>query len=86
MEKKYNSIKRLIELWEDYEDETERQELPEFVEWLNAKIREKPELSVKPTKERIQYEKPEKEMLFKKLKEPIRFLEYTARISRLHDF
>jgi DNA-binding MarR family transcriptional regulator len=86
MENKYNSIKRLIELWEAYEEETDQQELLEFAEWLTNKLKEKPELNLKLTKRRVKNEEPEKEMLFKKLEEPIRFLEYTSRISRLHDF
>ncbi len=86
MGNKYNSIKRLIELWEVYEEETDQQELLEFAEWLTNKLKEKPELNLKLTKRRVKNEEPEKEMLFKKLDEPIRFLEYTSRISRLHDF
>jgi len=86
MGNKYNSIKRLIELWEVYEEETDQQELLEFAEWLINKLKEKPELNLKLTKRRVKNEEPEKEMLFKKLDEPIRFLEYTSRISRLHDF
>lgn len=86
MGNKYNSIKSLIELWEAYEEETDQQELLEFAEWLTNKLKEKPELNLKLTKRRVKNEEPEKEMLFKKLEEPIRFLEYTSRISRLHDF
>lgn len=86
MGSKYNSIKRLIDLWEVYEEETDQQELLEFAEWLTNKLKEKPELNLKLTKRRVKNEEPEKEMLFKKLEEPIRFLEYTSRISRLHDF
>ena len=52
MGSKYNSIKRLIELWETYEEETEKQELIHFAEWLTTKLEEKPELNIKLTKKR----------------------------------
>jgi DNA-binding MarR family transcriptional regulator len=86
MGNKYNSIKRLIELWEVYEDETDQQDLLEFGEWMTSKLNEKPELNLKLTKKRVKNNDPENAALFKSLDEPIRFLEYTSRISKLHDF
>jgi len=86
MGSKYNSILRLIELWESYQDETDQQELLEFAEWLTIKLKEKPELNLKQSKLKMKNEEPENFALFKELDEPIRFLEYTSRISRLHDF
>jgi DNA-binding MarR family transcriptional regulator len=85
MSDKYNSIKKLIELWESYEDETDSQELLEFSEWLTTRLKEKPDLNLKQTK-RVKNEEPVNTLLFKKLEEPIRFLGYISRISRLHDF
>jgi MarR family transcriptional regulator, lower aerobic nicotinate degradation pathway regulator len=86
MGNKYNSIKRLIELWEAYEEETDQQELLKFAEWLTLRLKEKPELNLKLSRKRVKNEKVEDIALFKGLDEPIRFLEYTSRISRLHDF
>jgi DNA-binding MarR family transcriptional regulator len=86
MGNKYNSIKRLIELWEAYEDETNQQELLEFADWLIDKLKEKPELNFKQTRKRIKNEEPESMILIKGMDEPLRFLEYISRISRLHDF
>lgn len=86
MGNRYNSIKRLIEFWEAYEDDTEKHELLEFAEWLTTKLKEKPELNFKTTPKRIKHEEPGNILLFKELDEPSRFLEYTSRISRLHDF
>lgn len=86
MGSKYNSIKRLIELWETYEEETEKQELIHFAEWLTTKLEEKPELNIKQTKKRGKSNEPNSVTIFKQMKEPIRFLEYTSRISRFHDF
>lgn len=86
MGSKYNSILRLIELWETYQDETDQQELLEFAEWLTIKLKEKPELNLKQPKQKVKNNEPENFALFKELGEPIRFLEYTSRISRLHDF
>ncbi len=86
MGNKYNSIKRLIELWESYEDETDQQELHEFAEWLTTKLKEKPELNINQTRKRVKNDEQENLVLIKNMDEPTRFLEYTSRISRLHDF
>jgi DNA-binding MarR family transcriptional regulator len=86
MGNKYNSIKRLIELWETYEDETDQQELLEFADWLISKLKEKPDLNIKYTRKMIKNEEPQNSLLIKNMDEPTRFLEYTSRISRLHDF
>ena len=88
MENKYNSIKKLIELWETYEFETDQQDLLNFAEWLTTKLKEEPALNIrpKPSKKRAKNEEPENVMLFRNMEESIRFLEYTSRISRLHDF
>lgn len=85
MGSKYNSIKRLIELWDAYEEETDQQELLEFAEWLTSKLKEKPELNIKHTRKMIKDE-PQNSLLIKDMDEPTRFLEYTSRVSRLHDF
>ena len=86
MGNKYNSIKRLIELWEVYEEETDQQEFLEFAEWLTLRLKEKPELNLKLPRKRVKNDELENFDLFKGFDEPIRFLEYTSRISRLHDF
>ena len=56
MEKKYSSIKRLIELWEAYEEESDQQELLEFAEWLTIKLTEKSDLNLKLSKKRVEME------------------------------
>ncbi len=83
---KYNTIKRLITLWESYEDETGQPELLEFAEWLTAKLKKRPEQNLNLTKMRVKNEGSDKKLLFSKLEESFRFLEYTTRISKLHDF
>ena len=86
MSGKYNSIKRLIEFWDAYEEETNQQELLEFAEWLISKLKEKPELNVKFNRKMNKNDESHNSLLFKNMDEPSRFLEYTSRISRLHDF
>ena len=39
MENKYNSIKKLIELWETYEFETDQQDLLNFAEWFTGVLK-----------------------------------------------
>lgn len=85
MGNKYNSIKRLIELWDTYEEETDQQDMLAFADWLISKLKEKPELNIKHTRKMIKNE-PQNSLLIKNLDEPTRFLEYTSRVSRLHDF
>lgn len=86
MQDKYKSIKRLISLWETYEDETEQQELTDFAEWLTAKLKENHDLNVRQRRKPFKNEEPENLAFIRKLDEPARFLEYTSRISRLHDY
>lgn len=83
---KYSAIKQLIELWDSYEEETNRQDLPEFAGWLTGRLKEKPELNATPVTRKIKIEEPENTALFKLMKEPNRLLEYISRIGRLHDF
>lgn len=82
----YQSIKRLIDLWETYEEETSQQELLGFADWLNNKIKQNPELNIKQTKRRVINEEPDNILIINNLDEPTRFLEYISRISKLHDF
>lgn len=86
MGNKYNSIKRLIELWDAYEEETNQQELLEFADWLISKLKEKPELNVKYNLKMNKNDDSHNSLIFKNMDEPSRFLEYASRISRLHDF
>ncbi|HSA05083.1 MAG TPA: hypothetical protein P5145_05785, partial [Tenuifilaceae bacterium] len=55
----YQSIKRLIDLWETYEEETSQQELLGFADWLNNKIKQNPELNIKQAKRRFTNEEPD---------------------------
>ncbi len=87
MGNRYHSLKRLIDLWEDYEEATEQQELTGFAEWLTNKLKQAPELNKAPDRRTIIKEEPKNLLsVLKKLDEPLRFLEYVSRISRLHDF
>lgn len=86
MSHKYSSIKRLIELWDEYEDENNPQDLLEFAHWLTTQIKMKPELNLKHSNRNLKKEEPDNLSLIKNMDEPGRLLEYISRISRLHDF
>lgn len=86
MGNKYTAIKQLIELWDTFEDETNQQELLEFAEWLINKLKDNPRLNIAPVSRKIKNEETESLVLFKKMNEPNRLLEYISRIARLHDF
>lgn len=86
MGNRYDSIKRLIDLWAAYEEETDHAEFVEFAEWLANQLKHKPELNLVASKKRVKTEDSENLQLFKNLEEPLRFLEYTSRISRFHEF
>lgn len=86
MADKYNSIKRLIDLWETFENETLRQDLSEFSEWLSQKIKVNPDLNQKQTGKNIKIDRSYNLMSLKSLPESMRFLEYTSRIAKLNDF
>lgn len=85
MANKYNSIKRLISLWESYEEESDQPDFSEFATWLTTRLKEIPEPKIKPSKMRVTHDEAENE-IFKFMDEPMRFLEYVARISKLHEF
>lgn len=86
MNNKYNSIKRLIDLWETYEDESEQQDIQDFSKWLGHKLKQNPGLNIRSLKKGNRIVKSDNDFIFKSLDDPIRFLEYVSRIARLHDF
>ena len=77
---------RLIELWESFEEETDQQELSEFADWLKSKLKQSPDLNIGQVKKRMRIEEKDNLTIFKDLDDPTRFLEYTCRLSRLHEF
>lgn len=83
---KYQSLKKLIEFWEQYEEETDQPEMLEFSEWLNNRIKQNPGLNHKESRKKVRNEVPNNLLVLKTLDEPARFMEYTSRISRLHEF
>lgn len=86
MGNKYGSIKKLIDLWGSYEEETDQPDFSEFAEWMTVRLKEQPDLNHAAPKKRTKVESPEGLLLFKEMDEPLRFLEYAARMSRLHEF
>jgi DNA-binding MarR family transcriptional regulator len=91
MENKYQPIKRLIELWEDYENETEHTDLQDFASWMINNLKDSRESNTEqdilPNRNRINNQEIEDNLLLiKSMEEPLRFLEYISRVARLHEF
>ncbi len=86
MGNRYNSVLRLIELWQTYEDEHDAPQLHGFAEWMSEKLHADPDLDVAPTPKRAKSDAPASAVLFQQMDESTRFLEYLSRIARLHEF
>ncbi len=89
---RYQSIRRLIELWETYEDETGKQVLSHFSVWLPSNINESPGITGGSVLNLMDVGREDKLQLKERIKitqnlqEPMKFLEYITRIARLHDY
>lgn len=89
---RYQSIRRLIELWERYEDETGKQELSNFSVWLQSNINESPgisggsELNLRDVGRDDKLQLKNRVSITQNLQEPMKFLEYITRVARLHDY
>lgn len=83
---KYQALKKLMDLWESYEEETDQPEMQEFAEWLTNRIKQRPDLNYKEQKKRMRNVESKNLQVLKTFDEPARFLECTSRISRLHEF
>lgn len=87
MEGKYNTIKRIIDLWESYEEETvEEHNLLNFSKWMTDQINEE---SIKNIKLEPKVEKnaiSESSQYIEKLDLKTRFQEYIFKIARFEEF
>ena len=87
MEKRnYTALKKLIDAWEEYENEAENSNLHDFAGWLlyhNKKNR-----NIRPLKKNTRFEPlfPEYGKYMQHISRKSRFLELVMRISRFHDF
>jgi DNA-binding MarR family transcriptional regulator len=86
MANKYNSVLRLIELWQVYEEEHDAPQLCNFASWMTEKLQSEPDLNVVSAPKRAKIDEPANAVLFQQMDESARFLEYLSRIARLHDF
>lgn len=86
MANKYNSVLRLIELWQVYEEEHDAPQLCNFASWMTEKLQSEPNLNVVSAPKRAKIDEPANAVLFQQMDESARFLEYLSRIARLHDF
>lgn len=87
MEGKYKMVKQLIDLWENFENESiVDHTLLNFSEWMVEQIKDK---SISNTKLETKYDqnlKSETEQYINKLDSKTQFQEYIIRIARLEDF
>ena len=86
MGSRYEMLKKLIDLWETYEDESEQLNLLDFSDWLTIQMKQNPELNKKILYKKVKTNQPEQDLFIKNMDEPARFLEYISRISRYHEF
>lgn len=87
MKSKYNTIKRIIDLWESYEEEAvEEQNLLNFSKWMTDQINEE---SIENIKLEPKVEKnaiSESSQYIEKLDLKTRFQEYIFKIARFEEF
>ncbi len=87
MEGKYKIVKQLIDLWENFENESlEEHNLLNFSEWMVEQIKEKSIRNTKLETKNDQNLKSETEEYISKLDSKTQFQEYIIRIARLEDF
>ncbi len=86
MVNRYTILKKLIDLWESFEDEGQDLNLLVFAEWMTIQLRQQPRINKNASYDKINPGQPEHIAYFKNLDEPTRFLESISRISRYHEF
>jgi DNA-binding MarR family transcriptional regulator len=87
MENKYDVLKQLIDLFENFEMENGQLDVLNFAQWIVNKYHEEPELQEKITNKTISTRYQESSVPFKNhFDDKIRFLEAVSGIARYHEF
>jgi DNA-binding MarR family transcriptional regulator len=86
MNNRYGNLKQLIDLWEEYEDQSPQPGLQEFTGWLNERVAEKPVKSVKSPYVRFSNPPELYAQTIHHFDDETLFLEYISRIARFHEF
>lgn len=86
MNNRYSNLKQLIDLWEEYEDNSAQANLNEFAVWLNGKVEEKPAKNEKTTFARLSNPPIPYVQTLLNFDDNTLFLEYISRIARFHEF
>jgi len=87
MNGKYDVIKKLIDLWESYENESpDEQDLLNFSEWVMEQIKDKSIDNTQFHPQRELHSHPETVAFLNKLDPGSRFQEYILRIARFEEF
>ncbi len=86
MGSRYNVIKQIIDLWEEYESNADQIQLTDFAEWLNLQVKERSDLNEKTATSRFRSAPSLQSQALKNFDEATRFMEYISRISRFNEF
>lgn len=86
MGSRYNVLKQIIDLWEEYENNAGQIQLKDFVEWLNLQMKGESDPDEKPAMTRSRTSPSLQSQALKNFDEPTRFMEYISRISRFNEF
>ncbi|MBN2213699.1 MAG: MarR family transcriptional regulator [Bacteroidales bacterium] len=86
MQSRYEILKQLIDLWEEYEQDGQQSDLLGFAEWMIFKIKEEPALNKKITGKKPVIEQTEHYTYLKNLDDQTQFIEYISRIARYQEF
>jgi DNA-binding MarR family transcriptional regulator len=87
MENKYDVLKQLIDLFENFEQENGQLDVLNFAQWIVNKLHEGPELQEKIVNRITSSRYPGTPIPFKdRFDDKIRFLEAVAGIARYHEF
>ncbi|HLN73478.1 MAG: MarR family winged helix-turn-helix transcriptional regulator [Methylococcaceae bacterium] len=86
MNNRYSNLKQLIDLWEEYEDNSVQTSLRDFAGWLNGKVEEKPVKNEKAAYVRLSNPPALYVQTLNNFDDNTLFLEYISRIARFHEF
>lgn len=86
MSSRYNNLKQLIDLWEEYEDNSVQASLQEFAGWLHGKVAEQQVKSERATPVRFSSPPALSVQTLHNFDDNTLFLEYISRIARFHEF